>query len=132
MVLPADIEEGMRVEVGRNQRWIILPSPLQFDLSVTMTQVEYKLYVTRGNVGGCEKRTKRLRDIVERPCLHLKKFANQEAKPPKDVLLFGVSRYGKALRARVVTNGTGGCLIRIIDSELEQNYFGKTVRMVLK
>ncbi|THD26605.1 26S protease regulatory subunit 7 [Fasciola hepatica] len=131
MVLPADIEEGMRVGVGRTQRRNNLPSPLQFSLSVTMTQAEYKLYVTRGNVGGCEERTKRLQDIVERPCLHLKKFANQEAKPSKDVLLFGASRNGETVRARVVTNGTGGCLIRIIDSELQQKYFGKTARMVL-
>ncbi|THD26820.1 26S protease regulatory subunit 7 [Fasciola hepatica] len=122
MVLPADNEEGTRAVVGRTQRQINLPSPPKLSLRVTVTPADYKPAVKCGNVGGCEEQFEWSPEIIEKPCLHPKQFANLGTEPPKDMLLFGASGNGETILERAVVNRTETCLIRVICSELVRKY----------
>jgi len=127
---PTDIEEGMRVGVGRAKYQIHIPLPPKIDPTVTMMQVEEKPDVTYSDVGGCKEQIEKLREVVETPLLHPERFVNLGIEPPKGVLLFGPPGTGKTLCARAVANRTDACFIRVIGSELVQKYVGEGARMV--
>lgn len=73
-VAPTDIEEGMRVAVDRNKYQIHIPLPPRIDSSVTAMQLDEKPDVTYADVGGCREEIAKLKEIVEMPLLHVRKF----------------------------------------------------------
>jgi len=148
-VAPTDIEEGMRVGVGRSKFEIKVPLPPKIDPSVTMMTVEEKPDVTYDDVGGAEEPLEKLREVVELPLLHPERFVSLGIDPPKvrassgwcaavfvtsrrsqGVLLYGPPGTGKTLSARAVANRTDATFIRVIGSELVQKYIGEGARMV--
>ena len=80
--------------------------------------LEEKPDVTYNDLGGCKEQLERLREVVELPLLHPKRFINLGIDPPKGVLLYGPP--GKTLTARAVANRTDACFIRVIGNELVQ------------
>jgi len=129
-IAPADIEEAMRVGVDHNKYKIQIPLPPKIDPSVTMMTVEDKPDITYDDVGGCKEQIQQLREVVELPLLHPKRFVQLGIDPPKGVLLYGPPVTGKTLCARAVANRTDATFIRVIGSELVQKYVGEGARMV--
>lgn len=60
--------------VDRNKYQIHIPLPPKIDPTVTMMQVEEKPDVTYSDVGGCKEQIEKLREVVETPLLHVRKF----------------------------------------------------------
>lgn len=129
-VAPTDIEEGMRVGVDRGKYAIHIPLPPKIDPTVTMMTVEEKPDITYNDVGGCKEQIERIREVVEIPLLHPKRYTDLGIDPPKGILLYGPPGTGKTLVARAVANRTDACFIRVIGSELVQKYIGEGARMV--
>ncbi|KAM3702312.1 hypothetical protein ACJW31_04G016600 [Castanea mollissima] len=131
-ISPTDIEEGMRVGVddrGSGHR-IQIPLPPKIDPSVTLMTVEEKPDVTYNDVGGCKEQIQMMREVVELPMIHPKKFVKLGIDPPKGVLCHGPPGTGKTLLAKAVANRTDACFIRVIGSELVQRYIGMGAKMV--
>jgi len=130
-VSPADIEEGMRVGIDRQNKYqIVVPLPPRVDASVSMMTVEEKPDVTYADVGGAREQIEKIREVVEIPLLHPERFIKLGIDPPKGVLLYGPPGTGKTLLARAVANQTDATFIRVIGSELVQKYVGEGARMV--
>lgn len=130
-VSPADIDEGMRVGIDRQNKYQInLPLPPRVDASVSMMTVEEKPDVTYADVGGAREQIEKIREVVELPLLHPERFIKLGIDPPKGVLLYGPPGTGKTLLARAVANQTDATFIRVIGSELVQKYVGEGARMV--
>ncbi|PIA50451.1 hypothetical protein AQUCO_01300889v1 [Aquilegia coerulea] len=95
-----------------------------------MMTVEEKQDVTYNDVGGCKEQIEKMREVVELAMLHREKFVKLGIDPPKGVLCYGPPGTGKTLLARAVANRTDACFIRVIGSELVQEYVGEGARMV--
>ena len=129
-VSPTDVEEGMRVGLGKTRYSIEVPLPPPIDASVTMMTVEEKPDVTYNDVGGAKDQIKSIREVVEIPLLEPEKYLRLGIDPPKGVMLYGPPGTGKTLLARAIANRTDATFIRVIGSELVQRYTGEGARMV--
>lgn len=80
-VSPADVEEGMRVAIERTKLSIQLPLPPKIDPSVTMMTVEEKPDITYAELGGCKEQIEKIREVVEKPLLHVRPHKSHHTHP---------------------------------------------------
>lgn len=69
-------------------------------------------------------------EAVELPLTHPELFDEIGVKPPKGVILYGEPGTGKTLLAKAVANKTSATFLRLVGSELVQQYAGEGPKLV--
>ncbi len=82
--------------------------------------------VTYEDIGGLQKETQRIREMIELPLKYPELFERLGIEPPKGVLLHGPPGCGKTLIARAVANGTSAYFTHISGPEIMGKFYGES------
>jgi len=84
------------------------------------------LKVSYEDIGGLEKQTQRIREMIELPLRYPQVFERLGIDPPKGVFLHGPPGCGKTLIARAVANETDAYFTSISGPEIMGKYYGES------
>ena len=119
IIKDSDFEEGMRV---------VNPSAMR-EILVEIPTINWK------DVGGLEEMKSELKEAVEWPLKHAKKFKDMGIRPPRGVLLYGPPGCGKTLLAKAVAHESESNFILVKGPELLNMWVGeseKGIREIFK
>lgn len=84
------------------------------------------LRVSYEDIGGLDKETQRIREMIELPLKYPQVFERLGVEPPKGVFLHGPPGCGKTLIARAVANETDAYFTSISGPEIMGKYYGES------
>jgi transitional endoplasmic reticulum ATPase len=84
------------------------------------------LRVSYEDIGGLDKETQRIREMIELPLKYPQVFERLGIEPPKGVFLHGPPGCGKTLIARAVANETDAYFTSISGPEIMGKYYGES------
>lgn len=102
----------------------------EVDPAVSVMKVEKAPNESYGDIGGLEKQIQEIKEAVELPLTHPELYEDVGIKPPKGVILYGEPGTGKTLLAKAVANQTSATFLRVVGSELVQQYLGEGPKLV--
>lgn len=82
--------------------------------------------ITYEDIGGLEKQTQKIREMIELPLKYPEVFAHLGIEAPKGVLLHGPPGTGKTLIARAVAHETNAHFISINSPEIINKFYGES------
>src|SRR3990170_850815 len=82
--------------------------------------------VTYEDIGGLQKETQRIREMIELPLKYPEVFQRLGIDAPKGVLLHGPPGCGKTLIARAVANETDAHFIQVSGPEVIHKFYGES------
>ena len=85
-----------------------------------------KTGVTYEDIGGLQKETQRIREMIELPLKYPELFERLGIEAPKGVLLHGPPGCGKTLIARAVANETDAYFIHVSGPEVIHKFYGES------
>eukprot|EP00388_Colpodella_angusta_P002990 GDKJ01010650.1.p1 GENE.GDKJ01010650.1~~GDKJ01010650.1.p1 ORF type:complete len:442 (-),score=121.37 GDKJ01010650.1:136-1461(-) len=100
------------------------------DPMVQVMKVEKAPLESYAMIGGLEAQIQEMKEAVELPLTHPELYEDMGIKPPKGVILYGPPGTGKTLLAKAVANETSATFLRIVGSELIQQYLGEGPKLV--
>lgn len=100
------------------------------DPLVQVMKVEKAPQESYAMIGGLETQIQEIKEAVELPLTHPELYEDMGIKPPKGVILYGPPGTGKTLLAKAVANETSATFLRIVGSELIQQYLGEGPKLV--
>lgn len=92
--------------------------------------VDNKPKVSWKDIGGLDKEVERVKEVLELPLKHPKKFKDIGITPPKGVLLHGPPGTGKTMIAKALAKETNSTFIELVGSELVQKFIGEGAKLV--
>merc|ERR1712131_34434 len=100
------------------------------DPMVTVMKLEKAPQETYADIGGLDQQIQEIKESVELPLTHPAHYEEMGIKPPKGVILYGPPGTGKTLLAKAVANQTSATFLRVVGSELIQEYLGDGPKLV--
>jgi proteasome regulatory subunit len=124
------VETGDRLTLNQRSLSVIGKLPASKDMQVHAMQVIEKPKITFNEIGGLQKETQELEEIVILPLLYPDKFNELGIELPKGILLHGAPGTGKTLLAKAVANKANANFISLTGSQLVKKFIGEGARMV--
>ncbi|CCW61839.1 unnamed protein product [Phytomonas sp. EM1] len=124
------LELGCSVLLHDRQHSIVGVLKDNVDPLVSVMKVEKAPTDTYADIGGLESQIQEIKEAVEFPLSHPELYDEVGIKPPKGVILYGVPGTGKTLLAKAVANQTSATFLRVVGSELIQQYAGEGPKLV--
>ena len=82
------------------------------------------------DVGGLDKQTNEIQEVIELPLKKPELFKKIGISPPKGILLYGPPGTGKTLLAKAVASSTHSTFIEVVGSELVQKFIGEGAKLI--
>ena len=124
------LEPGCSVLLNRREHFIVGVLGDDVDPLVSVMKLEKAPTESYADIGGLEQQIQEIKESVELPLTHPELYEEMGIKPPKGVILYGPPGTGKTLLAKAVANQTSATFLRIVGSELIQQYLGEGPRLV--
>ncbi len=107
---------------------VLVTDQTRVNISSRPTEIEEAITptVTYEDIGGLEKETLRIREMVELPLRHPELFDRLGIEPPKGILLHGPPGTGKTLTARAVANESNAYFESIAGPEIMSKFYGES------
>jgi transitional endoplasmic reticulum ATPase len=123
--VPAEVLDSLRVLASdfRSAQRDVGPSAMR-EVMLEVSHVKWD------NVGGLEDAKTEVREAVEYPLTHRKKFEDLGIEPPRGVLLYGPPGTGKTLIAKAVASESGANFIPVRGPQLLSKWVGESERAV--
>ncbi len=86
--------------------------------------------ITWKEIGGLEKQTNEIQEVIELPLKKPELFKKVGIHPPKGILLYGPPGTGKTLLAKAVASSTHSTFIEVVASELVQKFIGEGAKLI--
>lgn len=86
--------------------------------------------ISWNSVGGLDKESNEIKEVIELPLTKPKLFEAMGIKPPKGILLYGPPGTGKTLMAKAVAASTKSTFIEVVGSELVQKFIGEGAKLI--
>ncbi len=109
---------------------IIKKIPITRKFNVEKFVIIEKPKMSWDDVGGLDKQTKEIKEVVELPLKKPELFKKVGIQPPKGILLYGEPGTGKTLLAKAVASSTNSTFIEVVGSELVQKFIGEGAKLV--
>merc|ERR1711990_1397045 len=100
------------------------------DPMVAVMKLEKAPTESYADIGGLDTQIQEIKESVELPLTHPEYYEEMGIKPPKGVILYGPPGTGKTLLAKAVANQTSATFLRVVGSELIQEYLGDGPKLV--
>lgn len=124
------VTSGDTVLVEQKNLTVIKKIPSSKKFNVEKFVIIEKPNVPWSKVGGLEKQSQEIKEVVELPLLKPELFEKVGITPPKGILLHGPPGTGKTLLAKAVASSTNSTFIEIVGSELVQKFIGEGAKLV--
>lgn len=124
------LEPGCSVLLNRRDHYVVGVLSDDVDPLVSVMKLEKAPQESYADVGGLEQQIQEIKESVELPLTRPELYEEMGIVPPKGVILYGAPGTGKTLLAKAVANQTSATFLRIVGSELIQQYLGEGPRLV--
>merc|ERR1712131_197212 len=124
------LEPGCSVLLNHKVHAIVGVLSDDTDPMVTVMKLEKAPQETYADIGGLDRQIQEIKESVELPLTHPEYYEEMGIKPPKGVILYGPPGTGKTLLAKAVANQTSATFLRVVGSELIQEYLGDGPKLV--
>lgn len=124
------LEPGCSVLLNHRERFIVGVLSDDVDPLVSVMKLEKAPTESYADIGGLDQQIQEIKESVELPLTRPELYEEMGIKPPKGVILYGPPGTGKTLLAKAVANQTSATFLRIVGSELIQQYLGEGPRLV--
>jgi 26S proteasome regulatory subunit T2 len=124
------LQPGCSVLLNRRDHFIVGVLADDVDPMVSVMKLEKAPTESYADIGGLEQQIQEIKESVELPLTRPELYEEMGIKPPKGVILYGPPGTGKTLLAKAVANQTSATFLRIVGSELIQQYMGEGPRLV--
>lgn len=124
------LEPGCSVLLDRRDHFIVGVLSDDVDPLVSVMKLEKAPQESYSDIGGLDQQIQEIKESVELPLTRPELYEEMGIKPPKGVILYGPPGTGKTLLAKAVANQTSATFLRIVGSELIQQYLGEGPRLV--
>ena len=124
------LEPGCSVLLNRRDHFIVGVLTDDIDPLINVMKLEKAPQESYADIGGLDQQIQEIKESVELPLTRPELYEEMGIVPPKGVILYGPPGTGKTLLAKAVANQTSATFLRIVGSELIQQYMGEGPRLV--
>ncbi|AFN83407.1 26S proteasome regulatory subunit 4 [Encephalitozoon romaleae SJ-2008] len=124
------LEPGCTVLLNYKDNSVVGVLEGEMDPMVNVMKLEKAPSETYADIGGLEDQIQEIKESVELPLTNPELYQEMGIKPPKGVILYGLPGTGKTLLAKAVANQTSATFLRVVGTELIQEYLGEGPKLV--
>lgn len=124
------LEPGCTVLLNYKDNSVVGVLEGEMDPMVNVMKLEKAPSETYADIGGLEEQIQEIKESVELPLSNPELYQEMGIRPPKGVILYGLPGTGKTLLAKAVANQTSATFLRVVGTELIQEYLGEGPKLV--
>lgn len=124
------LEPGCTVLLNYKDNSVVGVVEGEMDPMVNVMKLEKAPSETYADIGGLEEQIQEIKESVELPLTNPELYQEMGIRPPKGVILYGLPGTGKTLLAKAVANQTSATFLRVVGTELIQEYLGEGPKLV--
>ncbi|KAH9411064.1 AAA ATPase [Ordospora pajunii] len=124
------LEPGCTVLLNHKDNSVVGVLEREMDPMVNVMKLEKAPSETYADIGGLEEQIQEIKESVELPLTNPELYQEMGIRPPKGVILYGLPGTGKTLLAKAVANQTSATFLRVVGTELIQEYLGEGPKLV--
>lgn len=124
------LEPGCTVLLNYKDNSVVGVLEGEMDPMVNVMKLEKAPSESYADIGGLEEQIQEIKESVELPLTNPELYQEMGIRPPKGVILYGLPGTGKTLLAKAVANQTSATFLRVVGTELIQEYLGEGPKLV--
>ncbi|KAM0672234.1 regulatory subunit 4 of proteosome [Ordospora colligata] len=124
------LEPGCTILLNHKDNSVVGVLEREMDPMVNVMKLEKAPSETYADIGGLEEQIQEIKESVELPLTNPELYQEMGIRPPKGVILYGLPGTGKTLLAKAVANQTSATFLRVVGTELIQEYLGEGPKLV--
>jgi len=124
------LEPGCTVLLNHKDNSVVGVLEREMDPMVNVMKLEKAPSETYADIGGLEEQIQEIKESVELPLTNPELYQEMGIRPPKGVILYGLPGTEKTLLAKAVANQTSATFLRVVGTELIQEYLGEGPKLV--